>query len=176
MPKLRNDEDVKAYGRLMKPSHVVGSTPQWHSAAAPADLVPSGIGSKTEDDEVSYADVNRQLALIFNVLLSIVACGAALWMAASHWSVPKRLALSMVGSVLVGVAEVVVYAGYLRRVQDAKQRSKQKPETKEIVETWVIEKRIEPKKTPLVPIPEQSQTDQSLRKRPETRVLPTHGA
>lgn len=49
-----------------------------------------------------------------------------------------RLALSMSGSLLVGVAEVVVYAGYIRRVGEAKTQEKKVKEVKEIVNTWVV--------------------------------------
>jgi len=94
--------------------------------------------SDPDDDGVTYADVDRQMALIFNVLISIVACAAAMWIAAKWWSTPARLALSMSGSALVGVAEVVVYSGYLRRVGEAKGKEKQIKEVKEIVNTWVV--------------------------------------
>ena len=44
----------------------------------------------------------------------------------------------MSGSLLVGVAEVVVYSGYIRRLGEAKQKEGVVEEVKEIVETWVI--------------------------------------
>jgi hypothetical protein len=90
------------------------------------------------EDEVTYADVNRQMAMIANVLLSIVACAGAIWVAARWWSTPTRLALSMSGSLLVGVAEVVVYGGYIRRVSEAKGKEKSVQEIKEVVKTWVV--------------------------------------
>jgi hypothetical protein len=92
-----------------------------------------------QDDEMSYAYVNRQMALIFNVLISIIACSVAIWMAARHWSVPQRLALSMTGGIVVGVAEVVIYSGYLRRLNEARTIEKKVVEVKQIAETWVIE-------------------------------------
>ena len=88
---------------------------------------------------MTYADVNRQLALIFNVLLSIICCGAAIWIAAQHWDVPARLAVSMIGAVTVGVAEVVIYMGYLRRLTEAKTKEKKKVEIKTVEESWVIQ-------------------------------------
>lgn len=39
---------------------------------------------------------------------------------------------------MIGVAEVVVYAGYLKRVKEAKEKGKKEVETKEIVKTWII--------------------------------------
>ena len=69
----------------------------------------------------------------------------------------------MAGSGLVGVAEVAVYTGYLRRVKEAKTKEKKKPEVKEIVGTWVIEPR-EKKETRLL-TPTFGLKNGSLRKR-----------
>ena len=45
----------------------------------------------------------------------------------------------MTGSGVVAIAEVVIYGGYVRRVKEAKQREKKKPEIKKILESWVID-------------------------------------
>ena len=94
--------------------------------------------SDPDDDGLTFADVDRQMALILNVLLSIVACAAAIWIAAKWWSTPARLALSMSGGMLVGVAEVVVYSGYIRRLGEAKGKERAVKEVKEVVNTWVV--------------------------------------
>jgi len=127
MARLRKEEENIAYQRLINPT---SSIPE-----------PSRIRVEDEEDEVTYTDVNRQLALIINVLVSIIACSVAVWIAARHWSVPQRMALSMFGSGTVAFAEVAIYMGYLRRIKDAKQVEGKKVETKEVVETWVIEKK-----------------------------------
>jgi hypothetical protein len=46
--------------------------------------------------------------------------------------------VSFGGSLLVGVAEVVVYSGYIRRVREAKTKEKNIKEVKEVVNTWVV--------------------------------------
>ena len=127
MARLRREEENIAYQRLINPT---SSIPE-----------PSRIRVEDEEDEVTYTDVNRQLALIINVLVSIIACSVAIWIAARHWSVPQRMALSMFGSGTVAFAEVAIYMGYLRRIKDAKQVEGKKVETKQVVETWVIEKK-----------------------------------
>jgi hypothetical protein len=96
------------------------------------------LNTSQDEDEVTYADVDRQMALILNVVISILACAAAIWIAARWWSTPARLALSFSGSILVGVAEVVVYSGYIRRVGDAKGKEKSIKEIKKVVNTWVV--------------------------------------
>jgi hypothetical protein len=44
----------------------------------------------------------------------------------------------MSGSLLVGIAEVVVYGGYIRRVSEAKGKQKGVPEVREVLRTWVV--------------------------------------
>ncbi|KAI4729340.1 hypothetical protein E4T49_02918 [Aureobasidium sp. EXF-10728] len=131
MARLRREEENIAYQRLINPTSSIPETAR--------------IRVEDEDDEVTYTDVNRQLALIINVLISIIACSVAIWIAARHWSVPQRMALSMFGSGTVAFAEVAIYMGYIRRIKDAKQTEGKKVETKQVVETWVIEKK-DPKK------------------------------
>lgn len=45
----------------------------------------------------------------------------------------------MTGSGIVAIAEVVIYGGYVRRLKEAKQREKKRPEIKKILESWVID-------------------------------------
>ncbi|KAK7512978.1 endoplasmic reticulum-based factor for assembly of V-ATPase-domain-containing protein [Phyllosticta citriasiana] len=146
MARLRREEEARAYDRMLSPPAPSETFAQRFSNAAP---FPSAISPadlmQNEDDEVTYADINRQLALIINVLVTIIACSVAIWIAARYWSTPQRLALSMTGSGVVAFAEVAIYMGYLRRVKEAKVEEKKKVEKKEIAETWVIERSGESK-------------------------------
>jgi hypothetical protein len=140
MARLRREEEARSYQRMINPPPPAETFAQRFplSSAAHAFASSQQPINSSDSDEVTYADVDRQMALIFNVLISIVACAAAIWIAAQWWSTPARLALSFGGSLLVGVAEVVVYSGYIRRVGDAKGREKSIKETKEVVNTWVV--------------------------------------
>ncbi|KAG4432856.1 hypothetical protein IFR05_011656 [Cadophora sp. M221] len=142
MARLRREEEARNYERMTNPPPPMETFSQKFPAASAARAFASSHqninASDPDDDGLTYADVDRQMALIFNVLISIVACAVAIWIAAKWWSTPARLALSMTGSALVGVAEVVVYSGYLRRVSEAKGKEKQVKEVKEIVNTWVV--------------------------------------
>ncbi|KAA6411702.1 MAG: hypothetical protein FRX48_04983 [Lasallia pustulata] len=138
MARLRREEEARAYERLINPPQPVESFSR-RFPTAPARLFPASTQADVDqDDEITYADVNRQMALIVNILVSIVACSVAIWLAASHWSTPKRLGLSMGGSGMIGVAEVVVYTGYLRRLKEARDKGKKEVEVKEVIKTWVI--------------------------------------
>ena len=139
MARLRKEEEARSYEGMVNPS-LPGQPVNHRYPNGHAHLLhSSATAGPDEEDEVTYADINRQMAVIINVLLSIVACSAAIWIAAKSWSIPARLALSMSGSIVVAIAEVVIYAGYLRRVKEAKVKSKKQKEVKEVISTWVID-------------------------------------
>jgi hypothetical protein len=142
MARLRREEEARSYERMTRPPPPMETFAQRFPAASAAHAFPARFQdiktSDPDDDETTYADVDRQMALVFNVLISIVCCAAAIWIAARWWSTPMRLALSMSGSLLVGVAEVVVYSGYIRRVSEAKGKEKGIKEVKEVLKTWVV--------------------------------------
>ncbi len=138
MARLRREEEDRAYERMTNPPLPTETFSQRFPKSSHANLFPQTHEDIGEDDEITYADINRQMALIINILVSIVACSVAIWLAARHWSTPSRLGLSMGGSGAVAVAEAVVYAGYLRRLKEAREKGKKEVEVKEIIKTWVI--------------------------------------
>lgn len=137
MARLRRAEEARSYERMTNPAPPMETFAQRFPMSSAAHAFPSRQEPEPED-EVTYAEINRQMAMIANVLLSIVACAGAIWVAARWWSTPARLALSMSGSLLVGVAEVVVFGGYIRRVSEAKGKEKGIEEIKEVSRTWVV--------------------------------------
>lgn len=140
MARLRAEEEARQYERMLNPNPL--TAPQSFSHRFPNAATPFSLATpydRTDEDELSYEEVHRQIILIINVLVSIVACAVFIWVAARHWSVPKRLGLSMGGSGAVAIAEVVVYSGYVRRIAEAKKKEKKKPEIKKIVQSWVID-------------------------------------
>ena len=167
MARLRREEEARIYERMINPPLPTETFEQRFPGSGVAKLFPSSQADIGEDDDMTYADVNRQMALIINILVSIVACSVAIWLAARHWTTPARLGLSMGGSGMIGVAEVVVYTGYLRRVKDARRREQNRPETKEITKTWVIGGEDE-KCSPTAPLPitPRPASEDNVRKRP----------
>ncbi|KAF1916342.1 endoplasmic reticulum-based factor for assembly of V-ATPase-domain-containing protein [Ampelomyces quisqualis] len=139
MARLRADQEALSYARMLHPPPPRESFSARFPSAANFSVGASAAPDSLDDD-LSYEDVHRQIILIINILVSIVCVAVFVWVAARHWSVGKRLGLSMAGSVGIAVAEVVVYAGYVRKVQDAKRVERRKPEIKEIVRSWVIDK------------------------------------
>lgn len=67
------------------------------------------------------ADMHRQLTLVINILVSVVACGAAVWLVAggAGWEAGSRVMAGLGAAVVVAVAEVGVYGGFLARITEA---------------------------------------------------------
>lgn len=77
---------------------------------------PSNTDTKYQDDEYTYEDLKRDMSIIVDILISTVATPAAVWMVASSWEVSERLALAFICSLVVRVAKVVIFWGYIRRI------------------------------------------------------------
>ncbi|OBT72699.1 hypothetical protein VF21_08825 [Pseudogymnoascus sp. 05NY08] len=139
MTRLRRDAEERDYARLTRAAPASETYSRNLPATSPAFAFASTEAyiEASPDDEITYSDVNRQLTLILNVLVSIIACSAALWMVSKWWSTPARLALSFAGSILVAVAEVGVYFGYIRKVKESVMEEKAVKEVREVVDTWV---------------------------------------
>ncbi|KAK3069158.1 hypothetical protein LTR53_012724 [Teratosphaeriaceae sp. CCFEE 6253] len=143
MRRLRAREEQRQYERMVNPPMPGETFDRRFPEAGARTFNPSISHGQTgvdEVDEVTYADVNRQMILIINILVSIITCSVFIWIAARRWSVPQRLGLSMFGSGTVAAAEVAIYFGYIRRLDEAKQKEVKAVERKEVVETWVTDK------------------------------------
>lgn len=140
MQRLRQEEEQRQYERMTAVPTKEGSAR--FSIEKPLDFNPQlshGRDDTKDIDEVTFQDIDRQLTLIINVLVTIIASGVTIWFAARYWSAAPRLALALGGSLAIAIAEVVVYMGYIRRIKEAKVTERQKSEHKEISTTWVIE-------------------------------------
>ncbi|KAL6707798.1 hypothetical protein ACN47E_003698 [Coniothyrium glycines] len=138
MARLRAEQEALSYERMLHPP----PTRENFSQRFPRAPEPFSLGSAQtiEEDDVSYEEVHRQIILIINILVSVVAVGIFVWIAARYWTVGKRLGLALGSALAIAVAEVAVYAGYVRKVQEAKRAERRKPEIKEIVKSWVLDK------------------------------------
>lgn len=143
MARLRREEEERKYNAMISPPPPSFNPPisKTNLASASNAFTSTAAYSRDpEDEELVFADINRQVTLIFNVLVSIVACSAGLWIVSRWWSTPARLALSFGGSLLVAAAEVAIYFGYIRRVKEAVKEEKKLVERKEVVRSWVVGK------------------------------------
>jgi len=142
MARLRREEEQRAYERMTRPPPQAETFsqrfPNAAAAHAFAEVNRPVRASDTGDDDVTYNDVHRQLMLLLNFVVSILGVAGTLWVVARWWSTPARLFLTMGGSVLVGVAEVAVYQGYLWHLGEAKKNEGKVREVREVMQTWVV--------------------------------------
>lgn len=145
MARLRREEEARSYERMVNPlprPETFGDRFPY-SAHAFAEVNKPRSAEDIGDEEIAYNEVHRQITLIINFLVSIAGVAGTLWIAARWWSLPSRLFLTMGGSILVAIAEVVVYNGYMWRMGEAKKKQAGVKELKEVVETWVVGKEQE---------------------------------
>jgi hypothetical protein len=139
MARLRKEEEARSYERMTNPQSTSESFSQRYPNSRYGTIFPVQSTKADEDDEITFAEVKRQATLIINVLVSVICTAVFLWIAARRWSVEARLALAMIGALVVAIAEVVIFGGYLRRLKEAKQVERKKIEVKTVENTWVIE-------------------------------------
>ncbi|KAK0721549.1 endoplasmic reticulum-based factor for assembly of V-ATPase-domain-containing protein [Apiosordaria backusii] len=142
MARLRREEEQRAYERMTNPLPPTETFAQRFPSANMAKSF-AAVNRPTDerdlgDDDVTYNDVHRQLMLILNFLVSILGVAATLWVLARWWSTPARLFLTMGGSLLVGIAEIAVYSGYIWHLGEAKKQEKKFKEVKQIIQTWAV--------------------------------------
>ena len=140
MATLRQKEEAQKYQQMLQPASLSNTELRQGPGISEKYLGlvhKSNHDSTDGDNEMTFADVNREVALVINVLVSIIACAIAIWVVSRWWDTPIRLALSLSGSILVAVAEVVVYNGYLRRVTEAKGEEQKKKERREVLDSWI---------------------------------------
>lgn len=140
MARLRREQEAREYLQMINPTTPAETQSRNlpRASAANAFTATAAYIEDSPDDEATYADINRQVTLIINVLVSIVACSAALWMVSRWWSTPARLALSLGGSILVAVAEVAIYWGYIYKVKESIKTERKIKEVKTVTRTWVV--------------------------------------
>ncbi|KAG5970015.1 hypothetical protein E4U55_001875 [Claviceps digitariae] len=140
MARLRREEAQRAYDRMVNPPPRVET---FHdrfptSAQAFSQVNRPVHAADLGDDDVTLQDVHRQVMLIINFMVSILGVAGTLWVTSRWWSVPARMLLTMGGSIVVAIAEVAVYSGYMWRMEQGKQKQKAAKEVKQVVNTWVV--------------------------------------
>ncbi|KAF7552534.1 hypothetical protein G7Z17_g4252 [Cylindrodendrum hubeiense] len=140
MARLRHDEEARVYERMMNPQ---AGSQGFHDRFPSAAHLFAEANKPTNkedigDDEVSVSQAHREVTLILNFLVSIAGVAGTLWVTARWWNTPARLFLTLGGSILVAIAEVVVYNGYMWRMGEAKKKQNKVEEVKEVLESWVV--------------------------------------
>lgn len=139
MTRLRAEEEQRIYERMTYTSPKKETYSQIFPGAGKAFVSPSRDLDDQNAPAITSRDIDRQLTLIINILVSIIASGIAIFIIARHWPAPQRLALSLVGSLVIAIAEVVIYNSYLRHVDSAKTNEVKKKEVREVTDSWTVQ-------------------------------------
>jgi len=92
----------------------------------------SGQIGTDRDEEEGKDDISPSLVL--NIVLSVVMCAGVAFHLTRWWpNDGVRVLVSLGTAILVGVAEVTVYAAYLRKVEESKTMERRKKERKELI-------------------------------------------
>ncbi|KAI1169522.1 endoplasmic reticulum-based factor for assembly of V-ATPase-domain-containing protein [Nemania sp. FL0916] len=150
MARLRREEEERSYERMTRkapPRETFADRFPLAPTASMTSLAQSFAeanrptkASDVEAGDIEFGDVQKQLTLILNFLLSVFGCGVALWKLARWWPVSARLFISLGGALLVAITEVAVYSAYTWRMSRGEEKEKRKKETREVVQTWVVGK------------------------------------
>lgn len=140
MARLRREEEARAYDRMLNPPelpHLPPNAPFDPYAAVhkPADPLDNADG---DGIAVVAKELNQQLMVVLNILLSVFGTAAAVWFASRWWSVTARVFLALGASILVAVADVVIFSGFVGRIREGKGRGKKEDDVREVVGTWVV--------------------------------------
>lgn len=94
------------------------------------------------DPNMTPSQINKQIkeqvTTVFNILLSVISVVMAIWYwsrSSSRFPIEIRILLCLFFGLLVLIAEVVVYNGYLQRLDEAKIKERSKKERKKVVKT-----------------------------------------
>ncbi|KAF4500515.1 vacuolar er assembly vma12 [Fusarium agapanthi] len=164
MARLRREEEARSYERMINPppqheifkDHFPSSAASFAAANRPTSSADLG------DDDMAMEEVHKQVTLIINFLVSIAGVAGTLWVTARWWSLPARMFLTMGGSILVAIAEVVVYNAYIWKMDQGRKKHGKVKEVREVVESWVLGKDEDEKS---VLIKEKDGMENGVRKR-----------
>lgn len=175
MARLRRDEEERSYERMLKAPPTRETFGQRFPMAVAMTQADSYMEankpfrqSDMGEENIAHGEVQQQVSLIVNFLISIVGCAGAIWIVAQWWSTTARLFLTLGGSIIVGIAEVAVYSAYSWRMAEGDRKQKGMKEVREVVKTWVVGDDDDTKEGghgPVLIQPKDHDTDTSLRKR-----------
>ena len=151
MSRLRAEEREKEYRTLLKRGDAEGGVDGIGSYA----FIAGGNDAARLAGSVGQTakEVKHQLTTIVNILITVISAGYAVW----YWSgnsmglsrdtggasnMGIRVLLSLFAAVLVLIAEVVVFGGYLRKVDDARTKENALVEDRSVVQTIVIKGKV----------------------------------
>lgn len=130
MEKLRIQAQEDEYQRLVQKTE-----------ADPFKLYEQKIDENYNPAKASK-EVRSHITTIFNIFISVVSVVYAIWYwtnSSAYMRDSYRVLLCVFAGLLILVAEVVVYMGYLNKIEEARIRERNKKEVKKVVQTFKLD-------------------------------------
>lgn len=124
MERLRVEQERKEYNLLIK---------QREEQSQQALSGKIGVEDEDGSDDISPS-------LVLNMSLSVAMCAWVAWHVTRWWPNDGIRVLVALGTALVvGIAEVAVYAAYLRKVEESRRKERRRKEKKEVIGEYTDE-------------------------------------
>lgn len=129
MEHLRLRAKEEEYQKLVNPSPAMNTLYEPKFDDEPFDRVKQHKETKTH------------ITTMFNIFISVASVVYAIWYwTDTSWGIRDsyRVLLCLFFGIIILVAEVVVYMGYLRRIEEAKVKERNKKEVKKVIRSFTV--------------------------------------
>ncbi|ODV91165.1 hypothetical protein CANCADRAFT_2883 [Tortispora caseinolytica NRRL Y-17796] len=93
----------------------------------------------SKEQEPLYENIKEtkhEISIIINILVSTASVVVGVWTWAKHWRTGERLLLAMLSGIIIIIAEVAVYMGYIRKIKEAREIERRKREKVKVVKSY----------------------------------------
>lgn len=125
MERLKLIEKEEEYRRLVNPRPALG-------------LLYEDKFDEPYNPAQAHKETRTHITTMFNILISVVSVVYAIWYwTDTSWGLRDsyRILLCLFFGILILVAEVVVYMGYLNKIEEARIKERKKKEVKKVIRT-----------------------------------------
>lgn len=143
--KNEDTPKTKDFLRSMEKLRVQAQEEEYQRLVQKTENDPFKLYEQKIDDNWNPAQASKEvrshITTIFNIFISVVSVVYAIWYWTSSSARMKdsyRVLLCLFSGILILVAEVVVYMGYLGKVEDARVRERNKKEVKRVIQTFKL--------------------------------------
>ncbi|CAI5757189.1 unnamed protein product [Candida verbasci] len=124
MERLRLEEKEREYKRLINPP------PEYNT------LYELKLEDELITPQQAHKELKNQLTTIVNIMVSVGSVSYAIWYwTKSSWGLKEssRVLVTIFFGLLILIAEVVVYLGYINKIEDARTKERKKKEIKKVL-------------------------------------------
>ncbi|OBA19099.1 hypothetical protein METBIDRAFT_80041 [Metschnikowia bicuspidata var. bicuspidata NRRL YB-4993] len=144
-PRNENETKPELFVKLMEDLRLRNKEEEYQKLVNPSPTLNTLYEQKYHDEPFNsvrqHKETKTHITTMFNILISVASVVYAIWYwTDSSWGIRDsyRVLLCIFFGILILVAEVVVYMGYLRRIEEAKIKERNKKELKKVVRSFTV--------------------------------------